>query len=55
MVGDSRPDILSARNAKVPSIVMAYGYSTIPVVKLGADRILRNFREIPDVVVELTV
>jgi len=55
MVGDSRPDILSARNAKEPSIVMAYGYSTIPVVKLGADRILRNFREIPDVVVELTV
>lgn len=54
MVGDSRPDILSARNAKVPSIVMSYGYSTIPVVKLGADRILRNFRDIPETVVELT-
>lgn len=54
MVGDSRPDILSARNAKVPSIVMSYGYSTIPVVKLGADRILRNFREIPETVIELT-
>jgi len=53
MVGDSRPDILSARNANVPSILMAYGYSTIPVVKLGADRILRNFREIPKTVVEL--
>ena len=54
MVGDSRPDILSARNAKVPSILMAYGYSTIPVVKLGADRILRNFRDIPETVIELT-
>jgi len=54
MVGDSRPDILSARNAKVPSILMAYGYSTIPVVKLGADRILRNFRDIPEAVIELT-
>lgn len=54
MVGDSRPDVLSARNAKVPSILMAYGYSTIPVVKLGADRILRNFREIPDTALELT-
>ena len=53
MVGDSRPDILSARNAKVPSIVMTYGYSTIPVVKLGADRMLNNFREIPDSVVAL--
>lgn len=54
MVGDSRPDILSARNAKIPSILMSYGYSTIPVVKLGADRILRNFRDIPETVMELT-
>jgi len=54
MVGDSRPDVLSARNAKVPSIVMTYGYSTIPVIKLGADRILRNFREIPETVRGLT-
>jgi len=54
MVGDSRPDVLSARNAKVPSIVMSYGYSTIPVIKLGADCILRNFREIPDAVIELS-
>jgi len=53
MVGDSHPDILSARNAKVPSILMAYGYSTIPVVKLGADRILRNFRDIPETVLDL--
>jgi len=53
MVGDSRPDILSARNAKVPSILMSYGYSTIPVMKLGADRILRNFREIPETLIEL--
>jgi phosphoglycolate phosphatase len=48
MVGDSRPDVLAARNAKVPCIVMAYGYSTIPIVKLGGDYILRNFREIPE-------
>ncbi len=54
MVGDSRPDILSARNAKVPSILMSYGYSTIPVVKLGADKILRNFRDIPETVIDLT-
>lgn len=47
MVGDSLPDVLSARNAGVPSIVMAYGYSTIPAIKLGADYILRNFRDIP--------
>lgn len=54
MVGDSRPDVLSARNAKVPCLVMAYGYSTTPVIKLGADRILNHFREISEVVSELT-
>lgn len=55
MVGDSRPDVLSARNAKVPSIVMTYGYSTIPPIKLGADRILRNFREIPSTLKDLSM
>ena len=53
MVGDSRPDVLSARNAKAPCIVMTYGYSTIPVIKLGADRILRNFRDVPAAVTQL--
>jgi len=54
MVGDSRPDVLAAKNAKIPSIVMTYGYSTIPVIKLGADVILRNFREIPSALKQLT-
>jgi len=53
MVGDSLPDVLSAKNAKVPCLVMAYGYSTIPVVKLGGDKVLRNFREIVPAVLEL--
>lgn len=53
MVGDSRPDVLAARNAKVPSLVMAYGYSTIPVVKLGADKVLRSFREVPGAIAEV--
>lgn len=47
MVGDSLPDVLAARNANVPSIAMSYGYSSTPVIKLGADCILRNFRDIP--------
>lgn len=53
MIGDSLPDVLSARAAKVPVIVMAYGYSPIPVVKLGADRILRSFRELPSALNEV--
>ncbi|WP_026941605.1 HAD-IA family hydrolase [Hellea balneolensis] len=54
MVGDSLPDMLSAKNAKVPCLLMVYGYSTIPVVKLGGDRILRNFREILPAAIELS-
>jgi len=54
MVGDSRPDVLAAKNANVPSIIMSYGYSTIPVIKLGADSILRNFREIPSALSQLS-
>lgn len=53
MIGDSLPDVLSARAAKVPVIVMAYGYSSVPVMKLGADRILRNFRELPSALHEV--
>lgn len=53
MIGDSLPDVLSARAAKVPVIVTGYGYSTVPVVKLGADRILRNFRELPSALNEV--
>ena len=54
MVGDSRPDVLSARNAKVPCLVMSYGYSTIPVIKLGGDKVLRSFRDVPKAIKELT-
>lgn len=45
MVGDSLPDILAAKNANVPSIVVSYGYSTLSVEKLGADIVIRNFRD----------
>jgi len=47
MIGDSKPDIHAAKAAKIPSIAMAYGYSSIPVEKLGADSVLRSFRDIP--------
>lgn len=47
MIGDSLPDILAAKNAKVPSIAVSYGYSTIPAKKLGADAVIRNFRDLP--------
>ena len=47
MVGDSITDIGAARAACIPCIIMSYGYTTIPVGNLGADRVLRHFRHIP--------
>ncbi len=55
MVGDSQPDVMAARNAKVPVIVMSYGYSTIPAEKLGADRVLRSFRDVPSALKDLNL
>lgn len=47
MVGDGAPDVFAARAAKVPVILMSYGYSPISVHTFGADAVLRNFRELP--------
>jgi len=47
MMWDSLPDILAAKNAKIPSIVVTYGYSAIPIQKLGADHVIRRFRDLP--------
>ena len=47
MVGDGAPDVFAARAAKVPIILMSYGYSPISVHTFGADAVLRSFRELP--------
>ena len=55
MIGDSQPDVLAAKNAKAPVIVMSYGYTTIPAEKLGADRVLRSFRDVPSALKDLNL
>lgn len=51
MVGDSLNDILVARNAAVPSIVVPFGYSDVPIESLLPDRIIGHFDELtPDLV-----
>jgi phosphoglycolate phosphatase len=53
MIGDSATDVATARAAGVPVIVLTYGYSSVPVETLGADRVTDDFREIPRLVQEL--
>jgi phosphoglycolate phosphatase len=55
MVGDSNNDILVARAAGIPVIAVDFGYTEIPVSRLGPDRIISDFSELPAAVAELCV
>ena len=46
MVGDSDIDVRAARNAGVPVVAVAFGYSPVPVAELGADRVIGHFDEL---------
>lgn len=43
MVGDSATDVAAARNAKVPVIVVPFGYTETPASQLGGDRLVEHF------------
>jgi phosphoglycolate phosphatase len=47
MIGDSKTDLETGRAAKVPVILVSYGYTPDPVETMGADAVTANFREIP--------
>lgn len=53
MVGDSMTDVLTARNARVPSIVVPFGYTDIPAVELGGDVLIEHFDLLPETVERL--
>jgi len=53
MVGDSVPDVMAARAARVPVIVMTYGYANMAIARLRADRTLRQFKDLPATIGEL--
>ena len=50
MIGDSITDVATARAAKVPVIVVNYGYTPEPADTLGADAVTGDFAEIPELV-----
>lgn len=46
-VGDSRTDVLSARAAGCPIVLVPYGYNDdLPVATLGADNVIHSFLEL---------
>lgn len=46
MVGDSFPDMRAGQNAKALTVLMTYGYSHTPQIRLRANIRLRNFRRL---------
>jgi phosphoglycolate phosphatase len=46
MVGDSRTDIVTAQNARIPVIAVPFGYTEVPVQELGPDMIIDHFDEL---------
>ena len=53
MVGDSQTDVDTARNAGTPVVAVSFGYSTVPAVELLADRLIDDFRELPEALAAL--
>ena len=47
MVGDSATDIDTAKAAGVPVVAVDFGYTETPVTKLGPDRVISHFRDLP--------
>jgi phosphoglycolate phosphatase len=54
MVGDSMTDVLTAKNAAVPVVVVDFGYTDTPPAQLGADRLISHFDALPAAVRSLT-
>jgi phosphoglycolate phosphatase len=53
MIGDSFIDVLAARAAGLPVIVVTFGYSREPACGLGADAVVERLDQIPDVIAKL--
>jgi phosphoglycolate phosphatase len=47
MVGDSEADVACARNAKIPVVVVSFGYSKVTPEALGADAVIPALSDLP--------
>lgn len=50
MIGDSINDVLAAKGAGLPVVVLSFGYSRVPPHELGADLVLDDFRLLQKVI-----
>jgi phosphoglycolate phosphatase len=48
MVGDAATDAGAAHAAKVPLILVSFGYTETPAAQLGADIVIDHYDELPD-------
>jgi phosphoglycolate phosphatase len=53
MVGDSLTDIATAKAALMPVVAVDFGYTDVPVMELGPDRIISHYDHLPDAVAML--
>ncbi|MGE6743964.1 HAD family hydrolase [Allorhizobium pseudoryzae] len=52
LIGDSVNDIMAAKNAKVGSVGVTFGYSDVPIAELQPTRIIDHFRQLTPELVE---
>lgn len=53
MVGDSINDVLAAKNAEIPVVVVSYGYTDTPARDLGGDVLIDRFDELDGAIATL--
>lgn len=46
MIGDSGTDVAAAKAAKVPCVVLSFGYTAVPPRELGGDVVIDHFDEL---------
>ena len=53
MLGDTKTDLDTARAARVPCVLMSFGFAAEPLAELAADAVVNHFSEIPAVLERL--
>jgi phosphoglycolate phosphatase len=53
MIGDSKVDLDAARAARIPVILVSFGYSKVPASQLGADAVIDSLSDLPEALAAL--